>query len=1054
MKNRACARRSERLVTSRSESKGFVRVPRFWRGSVALLLAGVALAATESGCARKTYRQNADSEVYGLLNTVDNNAEKYWNLEGFTLAESSGSRYANRHDPDAQPSPVDDATAARLLNDVEGKKGRKKWSKNGFTQTVENQNWRDTLPAPNEAGEIVVDQKVAFDLALLHSPDYRSALENVYLAALSVTAERYAFDVKFYGGSSLFYNNSGGFKDGTASLDAGTLDAGARRKAATGADAVVGLANSMVWTFSPGNQSFQPTTSLSYSLTQPFLRGAGRAIVLEDLTRSERRLLANVRQLAFYQQGFYVGVLTGSSPVSAPSSGGYPGSGVGGAQVGGYYGLLSSQIRIRNQESNVASSADNYRRYEEYFATSRITDRTDVDRMRQTWLSSQKNLIELKDNYRDSVEEYLMDLGLPPDIENVVVRDPLLNQFNLMPETLEKFQADVTTLLSWLRNKNNEIVGEDSRRYIDSIADLKVGGDDAVKRISVADLRAIFEDFDLQFGAGLQETLADVENLETNVAPRRRAALDTIRERFEEENPELDSSFADHRLFDARVAAIRDDLERANEEVAEYGVVTKARGVKFDIAKTLELIEQTILTYSPNELAGKIAEKRNDAAAVPFPSSVEQLVADLHMEAELNDPIQFNADDIEREIAELDALALDPTVANSNEYRQRRAALDRSIAALRAGTLVRDDIYRFWFSSCLTKLSEELMTLRLIQARARLETIELAIVDVDAEFAFNVARERRLDWMNVRSNLVDQWRNIEIVADQLRSDLSVTVGGSISNEGKNPLNFSAKKSQFSAGVQFDAPLDRFLERNSYRQALISYDQARRSYYAYVDGVHQQIRSSVRAIELAQISFELQRDSVLTSVQRVHSAQLDLTKPPTGSSRVGSISTSAEALVNALETLLSSQNEIMQTWLQYQSRRMNLMLMLGVFHLDETGRWIDPGNIDEELLQQEVADVATPQDALTGVDNLPTFEQLSGGRSVDAVRQMGTADGDADLSTDSPTITATTVPSEEDSSASRSDAELETNVDDERIVAVPFDEERTPTTARATNSKRR
>ena len=167
-----------------------------------------------------------------------------------------------------------------------------------------------------EYGEIVLDQKVAFDLALLHSPDYRSALENVYNAALSVTAERYAFDVRFYGGSSLFYNNNGGFRsDSRNSLELATLEAGARKKFATGADAIVQLANSMVWTFNPDGQSVH--TSMGYQLTQPFLRGAGRAIVLENLTRSERRLLANVRQLAFYQQGFYVGVLTGSSPVLA-----------------------------------------------------------------------------------------------------------------------------------------------------------------------------------------------------------------------------------------------------------------------------------------------------------------------------------------------------------------------------------------------------------------------------------------------------------------------------------------------------------------------------------------------------------------------------------------------------------------------------------------------------------------------------------------------------------------------------------------------------------------
>ena len=959
-----------------------------------LALLGAALVSTAGfGCTRAQYRVDADNEVYGLLNTVDkSDDEKYWELENFTLQESCASRYANLYDPDAQPSPLDDCTAAKLLADVEGPKGLQKWTKNGFTRTIENENWRSTLPAPNEKGEIVLDQKAAFDLALIHSPQYRTALENVYLAALTVTAERYAFDTKFYGGSSLFYNNYGGFKKGASSstLNLTTLDAGANRRLATGGNIVTEIANSMVWTFSPDSQSMNPTTEISYSITQPLLRGAGRAIVLESLTRSERRLLANVRQLAFYQQGFYVGVLTGNSPVSMPSNGGYPGSGVGGASVGGFYGLLSSQIQILNQESNVASSEDNYQRYEEYFATSRITDRTDVDRMRQNWLSSQQNLIQLKDNYRDSVEEYLMSLGLPPDIENVVVRDPLLEQFVLMPETLERLQNDVSTFLAWLRSKDNQVIGTTSERYVNSIDDLRDPGTN-VTRLSVADLRALFAEFDSLFAAGLQETNRDVEYLETEVRPRREAALVAMRARFEKENPELDSSFADFRLFDERVAAIRDDLDRAKEDVNEYGVVLKARGVKYDVAKTLELINQTALAYSPDDLASMILRQREDKSATPFPSTVNQLVRDLHMESDLNDPIQFNISEIEAEIKQLDLMSQNLTSENRAEYLTRRDKLEQSIATLRSGALMRGDVYRYWFSTCLTKLSEEIMTLRLVQARARLESIELAIVDVNSEDAFRVARERRLDWMNVRSNLVDQWRDIEIVADRLRSDLSVNVGGSISNEGQNPLNFSRRNARFSASVQFDAPLDRFLERNSYRQALIAYDQARRNYYSYVDDVHQQIRSAVRAIELAQIRFELQRDSVLTSIKRVHSAQLNLTKPPTGSSRVGSVNTSAEALTNALESLLNSQNDVMSTWLQYQSRRMNLMLLMGVFNLDETGRWIDPGVIDANLLRQYLSDIGASQDSLSGVDRLPTFEQLSGGRSVEAIQQMGDQD---------------------------------------------------------------
>ncbi len=953
--------------------------------ALTLSLVGATFLLTGIGCTRQKYRKDADAEVYNLLNTVDKTSEKYWEMDGFTLQESCNSRYANRYDLDNQPSPIDDQVSAKLLGDVEGPKGRKKWSENGFTNTVENENWRKTLPEPNENGEIVLDQKTAFDLALLHSPDYRTALENVYNCALAVTAERYAFDVKFYGGSSLFYDHSGRFKDGSSRLSAETFSGGFNRKFATGADAVVSLANSLVWTFNPGDQSMTPTTSLSYSFTQPFLRGAGRAIVLEDLTRSERRLLANVRQLAFYQQGFYVGVLTGSSPVSAPTSGGYPGQGVGNTSVSGFYGLLSSQVKITNQESNVASSADNYQRYEEYFATSRVTNRTEVDRMRQNWLSSQKNLIELKNNYRDSIESYLIDLGLPPDIDNIVVKDALTEQFNLMPGTLEDFQSDISTLLAWLRNKNNVVVGDEAQRFVESIK--QTSGQSAVNNLSLADLRQIFGDFDRQYALGLQETNEDVVRLETEVSPRRRAALEAIRARFELDNPTLDSSFADYAQFDARVAAIRDDLDRQQEELSETGTVLKERGAKYNIAKMLDLIRLTILTYTPDDLAQMIAYQREHPDVAVFPSNVMQLVSDLHMTSDLIDPIQFNADAIEAELAELDKMAENLTDENRREYMQRRAALEKTVSNLHSGTLVRRDVYRYWFSTCLTKLSEQLMTLRLIQARARLETIELSTVAVDPTLAFAVARERRLDWMNARASLVDEWRNIGIVADQLRSDLKVSVGGRIENEGSNPLNFSAKNSSFSTGVQFDAPLDRFLERNSYRRQLITYDQARRRYYAYVDGVQQQIRSAVRAIELAQISFELERDSVLTSIKRVHSAQLDLTKPPTGQSRIGAVSTSAEALTNALETLLNSQNTIMQTWLQYQSRRMNLMLMMGVFDLDETGRWIDPGNIDADLLQTYLASVERSQDSLAGVDRLPSFEQLSGGRSVEEVRRM-------------------------------------------------------------------
>ena len=82
---------------------------------------------------------------------------------------------------------------------------------------------------------------------------------------------------------------------------------------------------------------------------------------------------------------------------------------------------------------------------------------------------------------------------------------------------------------------------------------------------------------------------------------------------------------------------------------------------------------------------------------------------------------------------------------------------------------------------------------------------------------------------------------------------------------------------------------------------------------------------------------------------------------------------------------------MQMWLQYQSRRMSLMLMLGVFTLDDPGRWIDPGEINTATLQSYLSGAGQTQDQLSGIDRLPSFERLSGGRSIETVRQMGSND---------------------------------------------------------------
>ena len=892
---------------------------RVWPLVCALL--GLGALIPSAGCTRQKYRMAADNEVYNLLNSVDE-PDRLWEMNDFTLQESGCSRYANVYDKDLLPQPVDDPLAHRLMECVDGKRGSAKWNNNGFTDTVENPNWYASLPV-NSEGKVVLDQDTIFDLALIHSPAYRTALENVYLSALDVTAERFAFDTKFYGGESLLYNNYGGFrKDSVSTLtnDIGS-NAAVRRHLATGADIVVGIANTMVWTFGPnGEQSFNPITSLGYSITQPLLRNAGRQIVLENLTKSERRLLANVRQLAFYQQGFYVGVLTGSYAVSAPSAGGYPSRNISSVSRGGYYGLLSSQVQIRNQQSQVQSLRENLDQYEEYFKAGKLSNSLQVEQVRSQFLSGQSTLMSLKYNYESNIDSYLISIGLPPDVAQVTIQDSLLDQFTLMSPTMTDLYDRLNDQIKILHNREMPVP------------------DDVMGQI---------KEFHKGLEVGDQEIAEDFKRLEDSI-PGRVSAMESLRKRLAEELPEVDSSICDAEVLKDRVARIQSDYYDVKEEIGDL----------------FRLIDLTIGRYSPQELARMIVETRENPNASPFDVDTVDLINKLRMED------IFDQDNLSEEVTD-DALRVGRV---TREDTTRGKSYD-----------IREP-YRYWVSNCLSALAEKMTTFRLVQTRIRLETVELSDVDIDPAEAIEMARENRFDWMNARSELVDTWRNIEIVANQLKGDLSVSISGNIRSEGENPVNFSAKGASMNASVEFDAPLTRLLERNSYRRALISYDQARRSYYTYVDNVKMQLRRTLREIHRNQLDLELKRESVRVAVIQVHQAQLKLSKPATSASRsVGD--TSARDLVEALNTLLNSQNTFMTTWLEYQVQRMALLLQMGLFEIDERGRWIDPGKINSELLSSRARLQVVTQDELAGMNQLRPVEQLTGGLDGDALRRI-------------------------------------------------------------------
>ena len=423
-----------------------------------------------SGCSRSYYRQQADDDVYRLVS--EHASDPRWPLEGYTIDVDPRSRMYDPYPPDQEPIPPDDPTSHRLMHWVNGKQGHPRWHANGNTPYVDNPDWPAHLPLDQD-GTLVLDMAGAMQMAYLHSTDYQRELEDLYLSALDVSFERFRFEAQFFGGNDTTYTADGRVRGGTSTRSSLTTatDLQMRRLFTTGGELVVGLANSIIWQFA-GATTDNTTTLLDFSLVQPLLRAGGRARVMERLTVSERGLLANVRQMERFRRGFFVEITTGGDAGPGPSrQGGFFGgsglegfSGVGGGgfgrvgssggggftggagarEAGGYLGILQEQQRIRNQETNVVALGESVAQLESSFLAGRI-DRFQVDLARQALYNAQSVLMSSKSGYQDRLDNFVRDLGLPPDLK-ARVEDKILDQFNLISPALQSLQRSLSEI--------------------------------------------------------------------------------------------------------------------------------------------------------------------------------------------------------------------------------------------------------------------------------------------------------------------------------------------------------------------------------------------------------------------------------------------------------------------------------------------------------------------------------------------------------------------------------------------------------------------------------
>jgi hypothetical protein len=285
----------------------------------------------------------------------------------------------------------------------------------------------------------------AIELGLLNSREFQDRREDLYLAALPVTLERFNFAAQGFFTEQAVMDFAGRALDNTRTTTFNTAG-GFRKLFPTGALLLVKLANSVVVDLT-GDRPTTTLSNLTVNLSQPFLRGGGRAVALEPLTLAERNLLYAIRSYARFRKLFYVAIAAGgnitNNPYSFQGLSVNLGRGIGGnltAPSVGYLPLLLQTATIANQRRNVAALENLLRLYQAFREGGQQSD-LQVSQVEQQLLQVRNSVLGSSNvtaagggganpngglrAYLDAIDNFKLQLGLPLTVGLELDQTPL-----------------------------------------------------------------------------------------------------------------------------------------------------------------------------------------------------------------------------------------------------------------------------------------------------------------------------------------------------------------------------------------------------------------------------------------------------------------------------------------------------------------------------------------------------------------------------------------------------------------------------------------------------
>jgi hypothetical protein len=490
-----------------------------------LLLAG--LLAGLGGCTRVFYRRQADREVNDILAEKDS-YPAWWKIQQYHVYPDPRARYADPTNPDHPPMPTDDQAAWQLSPHPQqpGRAGVGNVSGTGWLEIMkvwDTEN-REQLKAAQQAEKpeaappaekpeaassekrsgqpsaedlehrpvqtlfdrnlspegflLTLDQAV--ELGLINAREYQSIREDLYLACLPVTLQRFSFAFQWSAIVNAFRQWAGLHSlEGPQNNWTVKSNVGVSKLFSTGALLTTAFANNTVFNFLHGGGPHVTSVStINLDFVQPLLAGGGKAVTLEPLTQVERNLLYEIRGYARYREQFYVAIAIGTTlpgtlpaaaggaggggPISVLAALGIPSTDVSGV-FRGYYPTLYRQLDMAVDQKYALDLERALLIFEGFQEGGQVSP-LQVSQVQTSLLNARNAVLKDYQDKTNALDQFKLQLGIPINLPLVLDDTPgrqITRQFDRYYEVLA--QADAAYKLV---EKQRELPPEKLRPFL------------------------------------------------------------------------------------------------------------------------------------------------------------------------------------------------------------------------------------------------------------------------------------------------------------------------------------------------------------------------------------------------------------------------------------------------------------------------------------------------------------------------------------------------------------------------------------------------------------